>query len=94
MKMIAEKKSVKKNRKILFQTGAVIILLFALTVWIVSNMVTITSFSACLTNIRLDQANRIDEIIDDMEAYQALPWLMEYWPGHAEVRISYDRLLK
>ena len=85
MKMIAEKKSVKKNRKILFQTGAVIILLFALMVWIVSNMVTITSFSACLTNIRLDQANRIDEIIDDMEAYQALPWLMEYWPGHAEV---------
>lgn len=69
----------KKNRKILFQTGAVIILLFALTTFAISNIVTISAFSSLLTSARLEQSGYMKIAFNLMKEYHSLPWLMDYW---------------
>ena len=82
-------KARKKNRKILFQVGVVIILLFSITTFSISNLVVASAFSTCLTGIYGSKTSSAGEVNDLMEMFEVLPWLIDYWTGHsADLRIS------
>ena len=68
----------KKRQKILIQTGAVLFILFAFLTISVRNMMTMSSFSAALTD-NLIYMKSTDTIAEDMKEYEALKWLTRYW---------------
>lgn len=73
----------RKHRKILFQTGVVIVALFSVMTLLVGNMITMSSFSTSLTNLAEIQLAYADEMNERITGYPAHAWLLHYWMDHA-----------
>ena len=76
-------KAIKRGHKILVQIGAIIIALFTLVTIAVGNMVTMASFSTALESNMTIFTSLMEYIIEDMESYESMPWLMKYWKENA-----------
>lgn len=73
------KKAHKGRNRILLQIGTVIILLFVIITFLVSNMVIMASFSASLTAKMYSVRSEIFlKTEDEMGSCETMPWLMEY----------------
>ena len=69
----------KKNRRLLFQVGVVIVVLFLFMIITFTNMLIISSFSSSLINIHFSHEMVMEELKDWFESYKSLPWLIDYW---------------
>ena len=84
-------KTRKKNRRILFQVGIAIIVLFVLTTALISRMITYSGFLSSLASIRFKNGDAIDEIGNTIKGIPAFPWLLDYLNEHADdVDFYYD----
>ena len=76
------KKDKKKNRKILFQIGLILIPLFGISMIIVANLVIISAFSTSLMNLRMNNESLMRDCVDALNSFEYLPWLLDFLTEH------------
>ncbi len=88
METTKSKATKKKKQKILIQIGVIIIVLFTLVTVAVGNMITMASFSTALSSNMTSFVYIMENLIDDMDDYRSLPWLVDYWKDNAGLPFS------
>ncbi len=88
METTKSKSTGKKKQKILVQIGVIIIVLFTLVTVAVGNMITMASFSTALSSNMTSFVYIMENMIDNMDDYRSLPWLMDYWKDNADLPFS------
>ena len=71
-------------KSILIHLGGIILTLGFFNILIIGNMVTSSAFVSYLRTIHDRNNQHITEVLEYMEQYKALPWLMQYWIEHAD----------
>ncbi len=72
----------KKNRRILVQTGAVILFLLFVTGLIMSVMLFMNSLTSFAIAVEDNQRSFVTFVIDEMDDFEGLDWLVDYWAAH------------
>ncbi len=90
METIKGKETGKKKQKILIQIGAIIIVLFTLVTVAVGNMITMASFSTALSSNMTTFVYIMENLIDGMDDYRSLSWLVNYWKENTDLPFTED----
>ena len=72
----------KKNRRILVQTGAVILFLLFVTGLIMSVVLFMNSLTSFAIAVEDNQRSFVTFVIDEMDDFEGLDWLVDYWAAH------------
>lgn len=92
--MVRMKEKTKKNQKIIVQTGVVIVILFTLMTIAVGNMITMSSFSTALDSNMSMFTFYLETLGDNLNEYQSLSWLMDYWKANSEALVTEEDQIK
>ena len=72
------------SRTILRQLCLILIPLLLAATLFVGNFVTVSSFLSYLKTIHDRNEDHMNEVIREMESYESLPWLLDYWEMNPE----------
>ncbi len=92
--MVRMKEKTKKNQKIIVQTGVVIVILLTLMTIAVGNMITMSSFSTALDSNMSMFTFYLETLGDNLNEYQSLSWLMDYWKANSEALVTEEDQIK
>ncbi|MBO7673396.1 MAG: serine/threonine-protein phosphatase [Atopobiaceae bacterium] len=73
-----------KGGSLLVQLGVVVGILFALTTFVNGFFTWRMGNNGYMTMLQEDTARILAQVRSDMEKYDSLPWLLDYWQGHWE----------
>ncbi|MCR5411066.1 MAG: serine/threonine-protein phosphatase [Lachnospiraceae bacterium] len=72
------------QRGLLIQLGGIILALCIISTLVIGNIVTSSAFISYLKTIHDRNDSHMSDVITEMEKYDSLSWLMEYWMAHPE----------
>lgn len=72
------------QRGLLIQLGGIILALCIISTLVIGNIVTSSAFISYLKTIHDRNDSHLSDVIAEMESYESLSWLMEYWVEHTD----------
>ncbi len=73
------------RRGLIIQLGGTILLLCIITTFIIGNIVTTASFNSYLRTIHDRNYSHMNDVLEYMKSFKALPWLMQYWSENPDM---------